>query len=247
MDPVGETARRAAGKAASPWTIRRYVEESRTLGNSALITAPVVLLYEVGLLVLGDRGPQNAAGALIDRGLTALGRPGALAVNLVVLAAFLAFAVRATPRKATPLGLLLPVVLESAAYACLLGASLRISQRLPLAAALPRGAEGVVLALGAGFYEELVFRLAAVGGTLVVLDRVLLKKSPWIVVIVLVASAAAFSAFHHAWPGSERFTASAFVARSIAGVLLGALFILRGFGVACYTHVIYDLLCVWVD
>jgi hypothetical protein len=244
---VGETARSTARTAASPWTIRRYADESRTLGNSALVTAPVVLLYEVGLLLLGDRGPQNAAGALIDRGLMALGRPGALAVNLLVLAGFLVFAIRRRPRKATPLGLLVPVILESAAYACVLGASLRISQRLPLGPALPEGTEGVVLALGAGFYEELVFRLVAVGGTLVLLDRLFGRPSPWLVLVVLVVSAVGFSAFHHAGPGSERFTASAFVARSVAGVLLGALFILRGFGVACYTHVIYDLLCVWVD
>jgi hypothetical protein len=225
--------------------LRRYAKESRLLGNSALLTAPIVLLYEAGLLVLGDRGVRNAADALIDRGLMALGRPAALAINLLVLGGFVAFALRSSSRKATPIGLFIPVMLESAAYAALLAPALMTIARRMMAAPAPRGTlEGVVLSLGAGFYEELVFRLVAIGGVLVAFDRAFGVRNGWVVVAVLVLAAVGFSAFHHAGAGGEPFTVPVFVMRAIAGVLLGALFILRGFGIACYTHVVYDLLCL---
>jgi Type II CAAX prenyl endopeptidase Rce1-like len=232
-------------KAAAAWTLRRYAQESRSLGNSALLTAPVVLAYEVGLLILGDRAVRNAADALIDQGLTALGRTAALAINLLVLAAFLVYAFKSAPRKATPFGLLAPVLLESALYASLLAPALMIIGRRMMASPEPSGvAEGVVLALGAGFYEELVFRLAAVGGVLVALERGLRVTSGWATVAVLFAAGIGFSWFHHAGAGGERFEAPVFVMRAVAGILLGGLFLLRGFGVACYTHVIYDILCL---
>lgn len=234
-----------ASKRPGPWTLERYAAESRSLGNSALMTAPIVLLYEVGLMMLGDRGVRNAADALIDQGVTALGRTCALALNLLVLAAFLWLALRTAPRKATPLGLLIPVVLESALYACLLGPALMMIARRMMAVPVATGRwEGVVLSLGAGFYEELVFRLVAIGGVSLVLKRVFGVTSGWAVFGLLVASGVAFSLFHHAGAGAERFTVPVFVMRSVAGILLGALFILRGFGVACYTHVIYDVLCL---
>jgi hypothetical protein len=238
---VGESGAKAAGAS----TLRRYAEESRSLGNSALLTAPVVLAYEVGLLLLGDRAVRNAADALIDQGLTALGRPAALAINLLVLAAVVVYALRKAPRKVTPLGLLLPVLLESALYACLLAPALSIIGRRMMAAPASQGfLEGLVLSLGAGFYEELVFRLAAVGGVLTLLERVFRVTSGWVTLAVLVGSALLFSWFHHAGPGGEPFTTRVFVMRSVAGILLGGVFIVRGFGVACYTHLIYDVLCL---
>jgi hypothetical protein len=212
-----------------------------------LLTAPIVLSYEVGLVVLGERGIRNAADALIDQGLTAFGRPVALVVNLLVLVAFVAFALRAgKSRKATPVGLFIPVALESALYACLLAPALMSVSRKLACAPEPAGAlEGLVLSLGAGFYEELVFRFGLIGGLYFVLKRAFGVDSGWAALVLMVVSAVAFSFFHHVGPGAEPFTTPVFVMRAIAGLLLGALFILRGFGVVCYTHVIYDLLCLF--
>ena len=227
------------------WTLRRYASESRTLGNSALLTAPIVLGYEVGLLFLGERGIRNAADALIDHGLTAFGSPVAIVVNLLVLAGFVTFALTSAPRKATPIGLFVPVVLESALYACMLAPALMSISRRMIAPQEPLGPlDGLVLSLGAGFYEELVFRLGAIGGGFLLFKRVFGVTSGWAALCLIVVSAAAFSMFHHVGPGAEPFTVSVALMRFVAGLLLGALFVLRGFGVVCYTHVIYDLLCL---
>jgi hypothetical protein len=240
---VGE---RAAGEEArSSKTLRRYAAESRTLGSSALLTAPIVLLYEAGLLWIGDRGIRNAADALIDQGLAALGRTCALAVNLFVLLAFVGLAVRSRARRATPVGLLVPVLLESGLYACLLAPALAMLSRRLLSSPVTEDLlRGLVLSLGAGFYEELVFRLLAIGGLVALLRRATGTVGGWTSAALLGVSSLAFSLFHHVGAGSEPFTTGAFVMRFVAGLLLGAIFILRGFGVVCYTHVIYDVLCM---
>jgi hypothetical protein len=54
-------------------------------------------------------------------------------------------------------------------------------------------------------------------------------------------SALLFSGFHHMWPGGEPFHASVFLFRAMAGVLLGGLMLLRGYGVCVYTHAMYDV------
>ena len=225
--------------------LRRYAQESRSLGNSALLTAPIVLLYEVGLLVLGDRGVRNAADALIDRGLMVFGRPVALLVNLLVLGAFVAFALKSSSRKATPIGLFIPVILESAAYAALLAPALMTIARRMMSAPPSRGAlDGVVLALGAGLLRGAGFpprrdrrRPGRARPRVRLAERVAGRRPPR-------AGRNRLLGVPPAGAGGEPFDAAVFVMRSVAGVLLGSLFILRGFGVACYTHVIYDLLCL---
>ena len=46
------------------------------------------------------------------------------------------------------------------------------------------------------------------------------------------------SSYHHI---NEDFAAGVFVFRTMAGVLLGVLFIARGLGVCVYTHAMYDV------
>lgn len=241
---MGGGIEKTVGK--SKWTVRRYLLESKTLANAALLCAPIVLAYEVGLLVVGDRGVRNAADALIDQGLMAFGRPVALAVNLIVLFVFLGFAVSTATRKATPIGLFVPVVIESGAYACLMAPALMLfSSKMLATGPTPLGpTEGLVLSLGAGFYEELVFRLVGVGCVMFLIERLFGRRGGLVSFAVLVVSSAAFAWFHHLGPGAEPFAPPVFILRTVAGLVLGALFILRGFGVACYTHVIYDVLCL---
>src|SRR5438094_86565 len=88
-----------------------------------------------------------------------------------------------------------------------------------------------VLRLGAGIYEEALFRLALFGGLFAVLR---LLPIPQFVALGLAALAAsvAFSAVHHAGPYGEPLTPFVFVFRTFAGLYFTALFLLRGYGVA---------------
>jgi membrane protease YdiL (CAAX protease family) len=99
----------------------------------------------------------------------------------------------------------------------------------------------VLTFVGAGIYEEVLFRLGLFGG-LVLLLRVV--GIPRVAAWALAASAAAlaFAAAHHVGPYGEPMRADYFVFRAIAGLYFTALFVARGFGVAVGAHAGYDVL-----
>lgn len=102
-------------------------------------------------------------------------------------------------------------------------------------------ASDLVGSLGAGLFEELVFRLGLMTlllwfGLRVVKAWQLPRGLAGLLAVVL--SALVFAWFHHLC--GEPFDRSRFWFRTMAGVLLGALFWFRGFGVCVYTHTLYD-------
>jgi len=60
--------------------------------------------------------------------------------------------------------------------------------------------------------------------------------------IALIASSLVFSAIHHTGSLGEAFAMGPFIFRFVAGMVLAAIFALRGFAVAVYTHAIYDII-----
>ena len=98
------------------------------------------------------------------------------------------------------------------------------------------------MAAGAGFHEELVFRVGLFGGGAWLLHRFASLsnvKAAWIAAVV---SSIAFSAIHYLGPLGDSFQLVSFVFRMLAGLYLVAVYRFRGFAVAVYTHAIYDLL-----
>jgi membrane protease YdiL (CAAX protease family) len=95
--------------------------------------------------------------------------------------------------------------------------------------------------VGAGIYEEALFRLALFGGLLGLLRFIGVPK---LIALCLaaVAAAAAFAAVHHLGPRGEPVDGYALVFRTVAGVFFTALLLCRGFGIAVGTHACYDIL-----
>lgn len=107
--------------------------------------------------------------------------------------------------------------------------------------AQPDGLTRLMVSLGAGLYEELLFRVILVSA----LDRVgrlLLGWSPWAAGAgATLLGAAIFSAFHYVGPYGDAFQLQSFVFRMIGGVFFSGLYLLRGFGVDAWTHALYDV------
>ena len=100
--------------------------------------------------------------------------------------------------------------------------------------------------LGAGVYEEALFRLAMVPAAYAGL-RLLLAPKVLARTFAITGSALLFSLAHHAGTPGEAFTWFAFVFRWLAGVCFAWVFVVRGFGVAVGTHTAYDILVGWLD
>jgi membrane protease YdiL (CAAX protease family) len=98
----------------------------------------------------------------------------------------------------------------------------------------------VIMSLGAGVHEELVFRLGLMGGATAALLLIGLGRAAS-VSLALVASAVLFSAAHHAGPLGESFDQGVFVYRIMAGVVFGLIFYFRSLAHAVYAHFLYDL------
>lgn len=98
----------------------------------------------------------------------------------------------------------------------------------------------VALGLGAGVYEELVFRLVLISVVVIIgVDLLRLDRSAVAVVAVLL-SALAFAGHHHVPFGSEPIRAIPFLFRSLAGAYLALIFWYRGYGPAAGCHAAYN-------
>lgn len=102
----------------------------------------------------------------------------------------------------------------------------------------------VILALGAGVYEEFIFRVVLVSGFLFFLHKILKFQSIFAIVMSVIYAALLFSLFHYVGNSGEAFEISSFVVRFGAGVFLSGLYALRGYGITAYTHTFYDLLVI---
>ena len=111
----------------------------------------------------------------------------------------------------------------------------------------------VVTGIGAGIYEELVFRLIMICALMFIFqDFFKLSQGKSIVLSVLV-SAAFFSLHHHVvFVNSELrfgevFSIARFSFRVLAGIYFAVLFAVRGFGIAAGTHVFYDIIAAFLN
>ncbi|MBL8963945.1 MAG: CPBP family intramembrane metalloprotease [Phycisphaeraceae bacterium] len=136
----------------------------------------------------------------------------------------------------------------------LLVLGLFFSQRAPSAAgAALLAADGGVasmawqarltLSIGAGIYEELLFRLIAIAALHAVLvDMMRMRERTGYIIAALVASAA-FAAYHDVWtPGGLDLALAAYY--MLAGAYLSGVFIARGFGLAVAAHAWYDIVAL---
>jgi hypothetical protein len=98
----------------------------------------------------------------------------------------------------------------------------------------------LTLSLGAGLYEELLFRVVLVA--LIANALRLIGLSRMISgVVAVVAGALIFSAFHYIGPFGEPMRLESFVFRFLAGLGFSALYLTRGFGITAWTHALYDV------
>jgi len=224
--------------------------DPRNLLNSLVLVFPLLLIYQVGVLfTLPMLNGADFLTVFLFRNL-GLTTTQYLAYTGVVAVLFAAAVFMLRRRQRFDPKVIIPVLLESAVYALTMG-SLIIFVMTRLFGISPRLAGGVVeqqgfitrlvMSLGAGVYEETVFRLVLLGGLVALAERVLGLARVVAVILGLAVSSLLFSAMHHIPPYGDPLRLGIFTFRCLAGVCFGLLFWFRGFAVAVYTHALYDL------
>ena len=220
---------------------------------------PILLAYEAGVIWLG--GPtadalRAGADAWVRQGLAALGFTDRWLLPIGLIAGLLGWqAIDRRDWRFHPI-ILWGMAIESLLLAvALVGLSKLVDlgfSRLDGPSLLSASSAGrhpiapVVGFLGAGLYEEALFRLALIP-LLYKMSRMLMVPSFFACTLAVTASSLIFSLAHHAGAPGEAFTWFAFIFRWLAGVFFAWVFVARGFGVAVGTHTAYDLLVGWLD
>ena len=236
----------------------RYFSLTRTNSYSLLFALPLLLLYELGASYIAQSGSgfRNGADVLLRSVLMVGGIQGTFAMTLILIGVAITLIVLERRRRSVPLRLtpFVGMALESTVYALSLGfvvgtATHWILDGIPMNLAI-QGlgslpvTEGLVLSIGAGLYEELVFRVILVGGLFGIFRASGLQAGQSGIFSVLIA-AIIFSGFHYIGPYGDAWNLASFLFRFIAGVVFSVLFLVRGFGITAWTHALYDVFLVF--
>lgn len=95
--------------------------------------------------------------------------------------------------------------------------------------------------IGAGIYEEVMFRLCLLP-ICYGFFRMTQISVRWSAMLAIISTSLAFSLAHYVGPAPDTFAFYSFSFRALAGTFFAALFWLRGFGITVGCHAAYDLL-----
>ncbi len=233
----------------------QYWEETgRPLVNLVFVV-PLLVAYEAGLLVLGPHAMRNGADVWLRQTLEFLGFTQYFLLPLLTCGLLLAWHHVSREAWRLPGRVLYGMVLESLGYGAVLifvaqlHHSLLAIESNPAATALV-SARDAVSYIGAGIYEELVFRLILL--PVLVVGLRLLGTPQWkSLTLSVVICSLVFAAAHHRFEigangwltcVGEPFVWSVFWFRFTAGAVFSLLFLFRGFGIAVGSHALYDIL-----
>jgi len=232
-----------------------YWQASRAPRYSLLFALPLLAFYQIlaVLLSTGPRSIRNGADVILQGLFVAVaGRWGPLLFMICLIGGGLWLVARdmrahgSRLRSRVFLGMLGESLALALAFGIVVGGI--TSGVIGLLQTLALASSGdltwwtrLMVSLGAGIYEELLFRVLLVTA-LSATARAVFGWTPVAAgVAATVLGAAIFSAFHYLGPYGDRLQVYSFVFRMIAGLFFSALYLLRGFGITAWTHALYDV------
>jgi hypothetical protein len=257
-----------------PPLLAEYWAASRSARYAIIFSLPLLILYEaLASLLSHGPGPElrNGADVLVqDIFLSVAGQYAPVAFGVTVLLLSIWYIVRNMHTTRTRLrsvyfitmlaesGLLAVVFMFAvgALTSRVVGAVERVSYANSIVAAVwpsppPAGplsqmstSTKVMLSLGAGLYEELVFRVVLVSLIAFICGKIFGWKPFMTGLTAVVVSALVFAAFHYIGPYGDPLRLDSFVFRFLGGMAFSVVYVLRGFGIVAWTHTLYDLLVV---
>jgi hypothetical protein len=226
------------------------------------LTLPIFLLYHLTVVFLGVQNATDMVTGTLLR-LSAGDRMTYLLATLAIGVIFAgAFALLGRGQAFRPRKFL-QIAIEGVVYAVLMRvvAGTLVGRLFmgPSSIAEEGRFVGFVMSLGAGFYEELAFRVVLFGLGAKFLVWLFAKqevnltgtgpastfslRALGIMLAWSVVSAFVFSLVHYIGPMADQFQLASFAFRALLGLALTLIYVTRGFAAAVWTHAVYD---VWV-
>ncbi len=230
--------------------LRAYHRFTRSATYGVLSALPLFVLYEAMIVAVntGTSRPVRIGAEVWLKDLLAMtgARGGLILVILAGLAAVAAYFVDRGKDIPVRGRYFVGIVGESVVYAVVV--ALLVSNLVAALFAVIPPPEGdlwtqLALSIGAGLYEELFFRVLLVGG-LALLFQPFFENGNAAYLLAAILGAALFSLAHYVGPLGDPFELPSVTFRFAFGLALNVLFLWRGFGVAAWTHALYDVMVV---
>ncbi|MBL0332912.1 MAG: CPBP family intramembrane metalloprotease [Chlorobi bacterium] len=234
-----------------------YFALTKTYTYSYLFVVPLIILYELGSRFVNQGAIYQirvGADVWVKKFLDAVGLHSTLVTSVLLVLVGLAIMLYENRIKKVVIRpyYFIWMFLESSLYAAIIGPTVNlflhkiVSLQIhdPSSPLDPRLStlHQLVLSLGAGIYEEFVFRLiltTIIYKILFVIPVPVGKSIRFVSAAIL--SALVFSAVHYVGVMGDTFTIQSFTFRFVMGLVLNIIFLTRGFGMAAMTHALYDV------
>lgn len=233
-----------------------YWTESRRPLTSLVFIAPLLVIYEGGILALGPVAVRNGVDVWLRYLLEGVGfgqyflLPG---LTVCILLAWHHMSRQPWRLSGTTLyGMAVESVALAVCLRLIWEAQVAVAQALAASwgtcgasstatLSIASFSQKLIVYLGAGIYEELLFRLILLSGMVGLLQWMGTGRKVGTVVAAILISLG-FAAAHYVGPYGEAWDGFSFLFRFLAGIFFSVLFLLRGFGIAAGTHAGYDIL-----
>ncbi len=237
-----------------------WAESARPL-TSLVFVAPLLVTYEAGVRILGAQAARNGADVWMRRVLEWLDFDQYFLLPILAVCILLGWHYTTRQPWSVSRRVLSGMVVECLLLAVFLRVVLHVQGAVwqalgqswtsasPVTAALDVAGIGgrLIGFLGAGVYEELLFRLILLSLAIGIIGRVRVGRR-WGVAAAVVLTSVVFALAHYVGRNGEPLALGqmafwfSFFFRFLAGVFFSLLFLYRGFGIAAGAHAMYDIL-----
>ncbi|MBN1855281.1 MAG: CPBP family intramembrane metalloprotease [Pirellulales bacterium] len=230
-----------------------YLCQSRRPLVSLAFIAPLLLAYEVGILCDGV-SMRNGADVWLRRLLDTFGFSGYFLLPFLTIAMLIAWHHTTRQPWKFSSGLLGGMLIESSLFGLALVGVARLHGTMlasmgnsswgscffPFGQSAWNQASQIVAFLGAGVYEEVLFRLLLIP-LAIWLIRIAGGSPRGQVAGAIVATSLLFALAHYVGTYGDPLEWATFIFRFSAGLFFAGLFVWRGFGIAAGAHALYDI------
>jgi membrane protease YdiL (CAAX protease family) len=225
---------------------QQYLTSSRNFHYGVILTLPALILYELGIFALfrdSHYELRNSGEVLLRQVFHSIGLDNVYLIAGFLLTFFLVVMIRGYRLERAPgihANFLVFMLAESVLWGCLLYLTMLGYARIPMQLHIPVDKlANINLAIGAGIFEELIFRMVLISAVLVIFQKGFRQTVRFSEPMAVLISAIIFAAFHLFM---ESFSVAIFLQRVLGGVFLGYLYLYRGYGISVYSHIVFNLL-----
>lgn len=226
-----------------------YEQESKRPITCLAFVLPLLMCYEIGLLIFGNEAVRTGVDHWLHAGMSLFGMGQVVVLPLITIAVLIAGHHHKEDHWRVKPSVLFGMLIETTGLGLILfwaanaivsaaGGNTGVMTNTTTNSAWPV----LVAYVGSGIYEELIFRVLLLVPVMIWARNIIHQKQVATIVAVIVVSLF-FAVAHYNLinPSGNEFELSSFLFRFFASIVFCVLFLFRGFGIAVGAHVAYDL------